>query len=109
VLLPHHGPDSKIPTQKDGHHTNDYIFTSEAVADQVVSSCEAMHFNKIMDSGHWALFLDLQVNQILLGAPSMFLSPAALRGIDSMKNPKLCKAYIQAFLLLYLGNRHIFP
>jgi endonuclease/exonuclease/phosphatase family metal-dependent hydrolase len=103
VLINKHGPASEIPTRKDGRRI-DYIFASESVTQQVIS-CGALTYNRIVDSDHRALFIDLRIDELLEGSPPLLSSPA-LRGIDS-KNPKLCVIYIEA-LTKYLGDHKVF-
>ena len=103
ILINKHGPASEIPTRKEGRRI-DYIFASEAVTEQVIN-CGALNYNRIVDSDHRALFLDLRIDELLEGSPPILSSPA-LRGIES-KNPKLCEPYIEA-LLKYLGDHKVF-
>jgi hypothetical protein len=102
ALIRKHGPDSEIPTRKSGCRI-DYIFVSEVILDHV-TSCGALHFDRIVDSDHRALFIDINIDPLLGGTPPTLASPA-LRGIVSTE-PKSCKVYLSA-LVKHLTEHHV--
>ena len=103
LLLHHHGPASEIPTRKDGQQI-DYIFASKVIVDQT-SQCGALHYDRMVDYDHQALFLDIDVD-LLLGRRSPALASPALCGIDST-SAKDCKTYIK-LLGKYLQDHKVY-
>jgi hypothetical protein len=102
ALIRHHGPDLEIPTRKAGRRI-DYVFASEIISDHVIN-CGALHYNRIVDSDHRALFLDINIEHLLGGRPPMLASPA-LRGITSTDH-KNCKTYLSA-LIKYITDHKV--
>jgi hypothetical protein len=103
VLVHCHGPESEIPTRKEGRRI-DYIFASEAVAQNTIR-CGALHFDHMVDSDHRGLYLDVDVAHLLGGRPPT-LEPPAFRGLDS-SNPKHCATYLTK-LMTYLNDHRVF-
>jgi hypothetical protein len=103
LLIRQHGPESEIPTRKAGRRI-DYIFASELIADNT-TRCGALQYDRMVDSDHRALFVDIDIDHILGGRPPALSSPA-LRGIDSTDSEH-CSIYIQ-LLLKYLTDHKVY-